>query len=70
MHAEWCERFFGPALASKRGAARRRLLAQLVAICDVFTWMLLRRQRGLSRSETQRALTEMLEPLVNGRSPS
>jgi AcrR family transcriptional regulator len=69
-HAEWCERFFAPALAHRRGAGRRRLLAQLIAICDVYTWMLLRRQRGLSRRETERALSEMVEPLVDGRSPS
>jgi AcrR family transcriptional regulator len=68
-HAQWCERFFAPALASRRGAARRRLLAQLIAICDVYTWMLLRRQRGLSRRETEHALIEMLEPLINGTSP-
>ena len=68
LHVQWCERMFGDALAVRRGADRRRLLAQLVAICDVYTWMLLRRQRRLSRSETERALAEMLAPLVNGRS--
>jgi AcrR family transcriptional regulator len=69
LHVDWCKRMFEGALARQRGGAdRRRLLAQLVAICDVYTWMLLRRQRGLSRSETERALIEMLAPLVNGRS--
>jgi AcrR family transcriptional regulator len=70
LHVEWCERMFGPALRARRGADRKRLLAQLVAICDVYTWLLLRRQRGLSRRETERALVEMLDPLVNGRKPS
>jgi AcrR family transcriptional regulator len=70
LHVEWCERMFAYALRARRGADRKRLLGQLVAICDVYTWMLLRRQRGLSRRETERALVEMLEPLVNGRSPS
>jgi AcrR family transcriptional regulator len=68
LHVEWCERMFVSALASRRGADRKRLLAQLVAICDFYTWLLLRRQRGLSRRETERALVEMLEPLINGRS--
>ena len=63
-HVAWCERMFAGALAERRGAHRRRLLAQLVTVCDVYTWLLLRRQRGLSRRETERALTEMLEPLV------
>lgn len=70
LHVAWCERMFSEALASRRGAERKRLLAQLVAICDFYTWLLLRRQRGLSRRETERALVEMLAPLVNGRSQS
>jgi AcrR family transcriptional regulator len=70
LHAEWCERMFGAALARRRGADRKRLLAQLVAICDVYTWFLLRKQCGLSRKETERALVEMLAPLVHGRSRS
>jgi AcrR family transcriptional regulator len=68
MHSEWCERMFAEALSRRRGADRRRLLAQLVAVCDVYTWRLLRRQRGLSRRETERALVELLAPLVKGRS--
>jgi AcrR family transcriptional regulator len=65
-HADWCERVFAAALKERRGAARRRLHAQLIAICDVETWNLLRNVRGLSRRETERALVEMLEPLVEG----
>jgi AcrR family transcriptional regulator len=63
-HTDWCERMFAGALGARRGAGRRRLLAQVVAICDVYTWLLLRRQRALSRRETERALVEMLTPLV------
>jgi AcrR family transcriptional regulator len=70
LHVEWCERMFAEPLARRRGAARKRLVAQLVALCDVYTWLLLRRQRGLSRRETERAILEMLTPLVDGRTPS
>ena len=70
LHRDWCRRMFAPALRTRRGAERKRLLAQLIAICDVYTWQLLRRQSGLSRRETERALVELLEPLVNRRSPS
>jgi len=70
LHADWCARMFADALDTRTGAARKRLLAELVAICDVYTWFLLRRQRGLTRRETERALFEMLAPVVNGRSPS
>jgi hypothetical protein len=44
----------------------RMALAQLVAICDVYTWKLLRRDAGLSRKQTELALVELLEPLLEG----
>jgi hypothetical protein len=34
-----------------------------VAICDVYTWKLLRRDAGLSRAQTQRALVELIDGL-------
>ena len=58
FHREWCERVFEP--------SSPRRLAQLVAVCDVYTWKLLRRDAGLSRRETELAVVEMLEPLVKG----
>ena len=63
-HLRWCERLFAPALAALRGAERARRLAQLVAVCDVYTWKLLRRDRGLSRPQTEIALRELLQPLI------
>jgi AcrR family transcriptional regulator len=63
-HVAWCERVFAPALTPLRGVERERRLAQLVAVCDVYTWKLLRRDRGLSRQQTERALVELLEPLT------
>jgi AcrR family transcriptional regulator len=63
-HVAWCERVFAPALAGLRGAARERRLAQLVAVCDVHTWKLLRRDRGLGRAQTQLAMRELLGPLA------
>jgi hypothetical protein len=66
IHSEWCERVFAPALDRLEGAARQRRLAQLVAVCDVCTWKLLRRDSGLGRRETELALVELLEPLLEG----
>lgn len=63
-HHAWCERVFAPALSGLRGARRELRLAQFVAVCDVYTWKLLRRDRGLSRSQTELALRELLEPLT------
>ena len=66
LHHEWCERMFGPALERRAGVERRRLLAQLIAVCDVYTWRLLRRDCGLSRRQTELALIELLNPILEG----
>lgn len=67
LHAQWCERVFAPTLEGLEGPGRARRLAQLVAVCDVYTWKVLRRDRALGPRQTARALTEMLEPLVRER---
>ena len=46
VHRQWCSRVFAPSLQARRGVDRTRLLAQLVAVCDVRTWQLLRRDAG------------------------
>jgi AcrR family transcriptional regulator len=64
VHLDWTTRVFAPWLDSRTGAARERLTAQVVAVCDAYTWFLLRRQRGLSRDQTQLAIVELLEGLL------
>ena len=65
-HAGWCERVFAPTLAGLGGAERARRLAQLIAVTDMLTWKLLRRDRHLSRRQTELALIELLQPLTGG----
>jgi AcrR family transcriptional regulator len=65
LHREWCARVFGPALEGLAGVDRDRRLAQLVAVCDVHTWKLLRHDAGLSRRQVTIALLELLEPLTS-----
>ena len=60
FHYEWVERTFAPLLAKRTGMARRRLLAELIAICDVYFWKLLRRDVGLSREQTELAIRETI----------
>ena len=67
-HAAWCEQAFAPALDSLDGAARDRRIAQLVAVCDVYMWKLLRQDRRLSRRQTEMALCELLAALT-GEAP-
>jgi AcrR family transcriptional regulator len=62
-HRQWVERVFAPNLADCEGPGRVRLLAQLVAICDVHLWKMLRRDGGLSREQTETALQEMITAL-------
>lgn len=64
LHRDWCASVFAPALAGLSAAQRARRLAQLVAVCDVYTWMLMRRQSRLSRDQTTLALLELLTPLT------
>ena len=66
VHREWCELVFAPALSGLRHTARARRLAQLVAVCDVYTWKLLRVQAGLTRRQTELALVELANPLIQG----
>lgn len=67
LHRQWCERVFQPFLVRTNGAAKARRVAQLVAVCDVYTWKLLRRDAGLSRRQTETALVELLEGLLEER---
>lgn len=64
LHRAWCEQVFAATLARLGPAARRRRLAQLVAVCDVQTWRLLRHDGGLDRRTTEVALLEILTPLL------
>jgi AcrR family transcriptional regulator len=64
FHRDWCARVFAPALDGLARVERQRRLAQLVAICDVYTWKLLRRDAGLSRRQTELALVELLNPIL------
>jgi AcrR family transcriptional regulator len=66
VHRAWCAKVFAPTLARLRGLERRRRLAQFVAVCDVYTWKLLRRDAGLSRRQTELAMVELLKPLLEG----
>jgi AcrR family transcriptional regulator len=60
FHHEWVERTFAPLFAKRTGEARRRLLAELIAVCDVYFWKLLRRDVGLSREQTELAIRETI----------
>ncbi len=64
LHRDWCARVFAPTLAGRTGVERERRLAQLVAVCDLYTWKVLRRDAALSRRQTELAIVELLTPIV------
>jgi AcrR family transcriptional regulator len=64
VHEEWVLRTFEPQLANLGPRTRERRLAQLVAVCDVYVWKILRRDLGLDVPRVEAALVELIERLV------
>jgi AcrR family transcriptional regulator len=55
-HRGWCEEKLG---------AREDVLPLAVAVTDVYTWKLLRRDQGLSRDETVRAVLRLVTAVLD-----
>ncbi len=64
LHYAWVDRVFATHIAGLRGAARRRRRGQLIAACDVYVWKVLRRDLGLSRRDVERALSGMINGIL------
>ena len=64
LHREWVEHAFAPWLAKKRGPARDRLRARLVAVTDVYVWKVVRRDLGLDARATETTLRELVAAVV------
>jgi AcrR family transcriptional regulator len=63
-HRAWVKWAFFPQLADRSGARRTRLEDLLVVATDVYTWKLLRIDRGLSERATRAAMTELCEAVA------
>ncbi|MCL4879284.1 MAG: TetR/AcrR family transcriptional regulator [Anaerolineae bacterium] len=63
-HRAWVERVFAPFIGRVGEMDRERFVAQLVTLCDVYTWKLLRLDAGLTREQTELAMNEMLTALL------
>lgn len=64
LHREWVEHAFGPWLARRRGGARERLRARLVAVTDVYVWKVLRRDLGMEARVAKRTLRELVAAVL------
>jgi AcrR family transcriptional regulator len=66
LHREWIVRTFEPQLTKLSEEVRERRTAQLVAVCDLYVWKLLRRDMELSVPQAEIALVELIEGLKDG----
>jgi AcrR family transcriptional regulator len=59
-HRAWIDAAFADVLAALPAARRRRLRAQLVGVCGVELWHVLRRDEGLSAAAARAAISDLI----------
>jgi AcrR family transcriptional regulator len=64
LHRRWVTDVFAPYV--ERSGDPQRLIDLLVVATDVYTWKLLRHDRGLSRSRTQERMTALVDAVLAG----
>jgi AcrR family transcriptional regulator len=67
-HREWVARQFGLALSKVEGKQRQAIIDQLVCVCDVYSWKLLRRDMGRSRARTEATIVAMVRAILGAHS--
>ena len=65
-HKRWAARTYRPQLAARPEAVRERALNALVALTDVYTWKVLRRDLELDRREAEGTLAAMVTAVAGG----
>lgn len=64
LHRVWVAELFSPHLTGLSAAAREEALDLLVVATDVYTWKLLRRDRGHSRAQTEHRMTTLVSAVL------
>jgi AcrR family transcriptional regulator len=64
MHRSWVAEVFAPHLDALPSPVREELLDLLVVATDVYTWKLLRRDRGHSRTQTEHRINALVSALL------
>ena len=64
-HREWCARVFAPHLLPPADDAHGIRLDAFVAATDLYTWKLLRRDRGRSADETGQVIRALVDGLLS-----
>jgi hypothetical protein len=66
MHRAWVAEVFAGALDGLDPAGRDELVDLLVVATDVYAWKLLRRDRGLSRAQTEHRIHTLVSAVLAG----
>src|SRR6478735_8694601 len=69
LHRRWVEEVFAPFLPTSPGE-RAGAVDLLVVATDVYTWKLLRRDRGLSRADTEDRINTLLQAVLRSAAPT
>jgi AcrR family transcriptional regulator len=64
FHRSWVEDVFTHLLSDTAGPQREEMIDMLVIATDVYTWKLLRRDRGLTRDIVLERMTKLAEAVV------
>jgi AcrR family transcriptional regulator len=68
MHRGWVAEVFAPHLDGLTAAEREQAVDLLVVATDVYTWKLLRKDRGLSRAQTEQRMTALVTAVLTAAS--
>jgi AcrR family transcriptional regulator len=66
LHRRWVEACFGPQLEARPPADREALTDLLVVATDLYTWKLLRRDRGLDPLTVRARMRQMVSAILSG----
>ena len=64
LHRQWVVEAFAPQLAEHPVRGRESVVDLLVVATDVYTWALLRRDRGLSRTTVERRMLRLVNAVL------
>lgn len=64
LHRAWVTELIGPLVAPVGAAATDDAVDELVVVTDVYAWKLLRRDRGLSRADTERRMLSLARAVI------
>jgi AcrR family transcriptional regulator len=64
-HRQWVQRQFAAQIERVDATRHRSLIEELVCVCDVYIWKLLRRDMGRSRPVTEQTILSMVNAIVS-----